>query len=152
MDPTRSTPFLPPSHQILFHSTSMVRRPLASAIVAGSSPVVSTSTLRKGLGPNKAGTRDGFLAYTLQDATIFIFQLVALTVALVFAAWVIKSYDAALRANNLSNQSDQAALKGNDLSDRSLQMALSSNQAADHQASFQSQRVSLQNQVVLAQG
>lgn len=152
MDISQSTPTLQPSPPDSLHPTSITTKPLASAVAAGSSAAGSALIVKSDLRLNKVGARDGSLAYTLQDATTFIFQLVALIVALVFGAWAIKSYNAAMEANDLSSRSYQAALKGNDLSDRSLQMALSSNHAADYQASLQSQQTSLQNQVVLAQG
>lgn len=152
MDLSQSTPSLLPSPPNSLHPTSITRKPLVSPVEPGSSAAGSALTVKKGLRPNKVGARDGLLAYTLQDATTFIFQLVALIVALVFGAWAIKSYNAAMEANDLSSRSYQAALKGNDLNDRSLRMALSSNQAANYQASQQSQQTSLQNRVVLAQG
>lgn len=56
--------------------------------------------------------------FDLHAVATFVFQLVALIVALVFGAWAIKSYDATLQANDLQ---------------------ISSNSVADQQASVQHQ-------------
>ena len=44
---------------------------------------------------------------TLHDALFYTFQLIALIIALVFGAWAIKSYNAALAANDLASASNQ---------------------------------------------
>jgi len=141
-DPSQSSPFLLPSPPDTRRETSITRKPMASAVAAGGS---QTDTVERRRRTNNAGIKDNHLVFTLQDVAGFVFQLVALVVALVFGAWAIKSYDAALQGNDLAQQSYQAALKGNEMAD-------SSQRAADQQASLQSQKVALQNQVILAQG
>ena len=57
-----------------------------------------------------AVTQKSIWPVTAQDVIAYIFQLVALAIALIFGAWAIKSYDAAEAANNLSFIQNQLAL------------------------------------------
>jgi len=92
-------------------------------------PVASSASLSNNADKKAATTR--FCGFEAQTVATFIFQLVALIVALVFGAWAIKSYDATLRANDLQ---------------------ASSNAAADQQASAQLQVASTQHEMAVASG
>lgn len=95
---TSNTPDHLPSPETSTQSGESVSSPLSLP----KPPQASSTTVSKNI----------FWKFTLRDTVAFVFQLIALIIGLIFGAWAIKSYDAALTANEQALIQNKMALLG----------------------------------------